>query len=195
MKLRISAPARIVGTAFALLAASAIANAADTKPPAAAATPPAAPVSTEPQNTSATYGDWTLRCSRADAPQAPRICEIVFPFPIQGQQGLFAQLVIGRVSPKDPWKATVIMAPNIGFPSSVKLSLDDKDTQAIDLPWRFCMPGGCRADTDLKEDDLKRWKAAAGPAHLTFKDSTSHDVPMPVSLRGFAQALDGLAKS
>lgn len=189
MKLRISAPARIVGTAFALLAASATANAADTKAPAVQ---PAAPVSTEPQNTSATYGDWTLRCSRADTPQAPRVCEIMLPFQIQGQQGPFAQLAIGRVSPKDPWKATVIAVPNVAFPSSIKLSLDDKDTQIIDLTWRYCVPNGCRADTDLKEDELKRWKAAAGPARMQFKDSTGREITAPVSLRGFTQALDGL---
>jgi len=189
MKFRVSAPVRIAGTAFALLAISVTAKAADPKAQAPA------PVSSEPQNTSASYGDWTLRCSRGEAPQATRVCEIVLPYQIQGQQGPFAQLAIGRVSPKDPWKATVIMTPNIAFPSSIKLSLDDKDTQTIDLTWRYCVPNGCRADADLKEDDLKRWKAAAGPARMQFKDSTGREINAPTSLRGFAQAIDGLAKS
>jgi len=164
-----------------------VAFAADSKD----APPP--PVSAEPQTTSATYGDWILRCSRAN--DAQRVCEIALPFSIQGQQGLFAQLAVGRVGPKEPYKMTIIMAPNVSFPSSVKLSLDDKDTQPIDLSWRFCVAGGCRADADIKEDEVKRWRAQSTNAQLQFKDSSGREIKIPVSLRGFAQAMDALAKS
>ncbi len=153
-------------------------------------------VGSDPQSTSATYGDWVLRCSRnGDAPTAPRVCEIVQSFQIQGQQGLYAQLAIGRVSPKDPLKITVVMQPNVSFPSSIKLSIDEKDTQPIDLGWRRCLPGGCFADAEVKDDDLKRWKTQTGNGRLLFKDGAGRDVPLPFSFRGLPQALDGLAKS
>ena len=45
---------RIAVSAFAIATASTAVQAADAPPP----------VSAEPQNTSATYGDWILRCSR-----------------------------------------------------------------------------------------------------------------------------------
>jgi invasion protein IalB len=189
MKMRITAPGVAAGALFVMLtgAGAWAADSKDTAPP---------PVSAEPQNTSATYGDWTLRCSRAgEGGQAARVCEVGLAFQVQGQQGPFAQLAIGRVSAKDPWKATLVAVPNIGFPSSVKLSLDDKDTQPIDLNWRYCIPGGCRAEADLKDDDLKRWKAQTGPARMQFKDSTGREITAPVSLRGFPQALEALAKS
>ena len=185
---RTAAPCLFAAAAFiAISIAGAQAQTKDAAP---------APVGSEPQTTSATYGDWVLRCSRnGDAPTAPRICEIVQSFQIQGQQGLYAQLAIGRVSPKDPLKITVVMQPNISFPSSIKLSIDEKDTQSIELVWRRCLPGGCFADAEVKDDDMKRWKAQTGNGRLLFKDGAGHDVPLPFSFRGLPQALDGLAKS
>lgn len=189
-RVRIAASVRLAGVAIAIALASAVgAQAADSKAPPAPAGP-------EPQNTSATYGDWILRCSRVgDGAQAQRVCEVVLPFQIQGQQGIFAQLAIGHVGPKDPLKITLMMAPNVSFPSSVKLMVDEKDQQPIELNWRFCVAGGCRADTEAKDDEIKRWKAQTGNGLLQFKDSAGQEIKMPVSLRGLAQALDGLAKS
>jgi invasion protein IalB len=177
---------RIAVSAFVLAAASInAAQAADPKDPA--------PVGTEPQNTSATYGDWTLRCSRTG--DAARVCEVALPFQLQGQQGPFAQLAFGHVAAKDPMHATFLVTPNVAFPSNVRLTTDDKDAQPIDLNWTTCIAAACRADGELKDDQLKRWKALAAPAKLQFKDSTGREIAVPVSIRGLAQALDALPKS
>jgi invasion protein IalB len=174
---------RIAVSAFAIAVGSAAALAADAPPP----------VSAEPQNTSATYGDWTLRCSRTG--DAARVCEVALAFQVQGQQGPFAQLAIGRVTAKDPLHITFQVIPNIAFPSNVKLTTDDKDAQPVDLNWATCIPAGCRADGEFKDDQLKRWKALAAPGKLQFKDSTGREIAVPVSNRGLAQALDALPKS
>ncbi len=112
-------------TAFAIATASISGvRAADTS------TTPA--IGAEPQNTSATYGDWILRCSRTgEGDKAVRVCEVALPFQLQGQQGPFAQLAFGRVNPKDPLHITFIMSPNVAFPSDVKMMTDDKDAQPI----------------------------------------------------------------
>ena len=182
---------RIAASAFALaIASSAFAYAADTN------TPP--PVSAEPQNTSATYGDWILRCSRSgDGAQAVRVCEIAQPFQVQvqGQQAPFGQLAIGRANAKDPLHVTFVMSPNVAFPSDVKLMTDDKDTQPVVLSWSTCIPSACRADGELKDDQLKRWKALTANGHLVFKQSGGQPTPITVSIRGLPQALDALAKS
>jgi invasion protein IalB len=181
---------RIAVSAFAISAASIVgAYAADTKD-----APP--PVGTEPQNTSATYGDWTLRCSRTgEADKTVRVCEVMLPFQLQGQQAPFAQLAIGHVNPKDPMHATFLVSPNVAFPSNVKLSADDKDAQPVELSWSTCIAAACRADGEFKDDQLKKWKAFAAPARLQFKDSTGRELAIPISVRGLAQALDALAKS
>lgn len=182
---------RIAATAFAMSSASiAGLHAADT------ATPP--PVSAEPQNTSATYGDWILRCSRSgDGPQAVRVCEIAqsFQINVQGQQTPFGQLAIGRANAKDPLHITFIASPNVAFPSDVRLMTDDKDAQPVVLNWSTCIPAYCRADGEFKDDQQKRWKALAAGGHVVFKQSGGQVTPIAVSVRGLAQALDALAKS
>jgi invasion protein IalB len=180
---------RTAVTAFVIATTSiAGAQAADTS-----ATPP---IGAEPQNTSATYGDWILRCSRTgEADKMVRVCEVMLPFQLQGQQGPFAQLAFGHVSPKDPLHITFIMSPNVAFPSDVKLMTDEKDAQPIGLNWTTCVPSVCRADGEFKEDQLKRWKGLTASGQLVFKQSNGQPTPIPVSVRGLAQALEALAKS
>jgi len=182
-------PSVLAVLASAILLAAPMTTRAETKD----AAPPAVPA--EPQNTSATYGDWVLRCSRPADPAAQKVCEIVQSFSIQGQQGLYAQIAIGRVGPKDPMKMTLLMLPNISFPSSVKVSSSDNDPQPVELVWRRCTPGGCIADTELKDDQVKRWRGLSGSGHLQFKDANGRDLSVTVSFRGLEQALDGLSKS
>ena len=162
-------------------------------PTPAQANPP--PVAADPQATTAAFGDWMLRCQRAGEDAKPlKICEIVQTLQAQGQ-GPVAQIAIGRIEPKDPLKITVVVPHNIVIPGSVRLSIDEKDTGPADLPWRRCMPIGCIADLELKDDLLRRWRAQAAVARLSFKDSTGREVAWPWSFRGLAQALDALAKS
>ena len=181
---------RIAVSAFVLTTASiAGAYAADTAAP---------PVGAEPQNTSATYGDWILRCSRTgEGDKAARACEIALPFQIQvgGKEAPFGQLAIGRATVKDPFHITFIMSPNVAFPSDVKLMTDDKDTQSVALSWSTCIPSLCRADGEFKDDQLKRWKALTANGQLIFRQSNGQPTPIPVSVRGLPQALEALAKS
>ena len=117
-------------------------------------------------------------------------------FQAQGQQGLYALLAIGKIGPKEPLRITYAMQPNISFPSTVKLSTDDKDTQPVELTWVKCVPGnGCFADAEMKDAQLTRWKAQSGMGRLVFKDGFGKDIQIAFSFRGLAQALDGLAKS
>jgi invasion protein IalB len=179
-------------TALALAFGSA-ASAADAAPPAAA---PPAPVSADPQDTSATYGTWTLRCQRS-APGAPtaRVCAVIQAIQFQGQQGVVAQIIVARASAKDPMHINIILPVNISFPSKVRAMIDEKDTQPVELAWQRCLPNGCIAETELKEDVLKRWKAQSDAGRLEFTDAQGRDLAMPFSFKGFAQALDGFAKS
>jgi invasion protein IalB len=176
---------RIAASAFALAIAASTATAADAPPP----------VSAEPQNTSATYGDWILRCSRAT--DGTHVCEVMQPFQVQaqGQQAPFGQLAIGRLGGKDPMHVTFIMSPNVSFPSDVRLMTDEKDPQPVVLNWSSCVPATCRSDGEFKDDQLKRWKALTANGRLVFKAAGGQVFPITVSVRGLAQALDALGKS
>lgn len=169
---------------------------ADGVPKPEAAKPPPGPVSTDPQMTTANYGDWVLRCQRiGDGAAAQRLCDVAQSIQTQGAQAPIAQIAFGRIAAADPLRLTLVLPPNISFPSSPRMAVDDKDPRTIDLSWRRCLPDGCFADAEMKDDLLQHWRAQTTQGQLRFKDSAGRDVALPFSFRGLAQALDALAKS
>ncbi len=170
-----------------LLCASA---SAQTKPPAAA--PPPA-VGSEPGSTTATYGDWTLRCERAEG-DGKRACEVGIAVQVQGQRAPVAQIAFGRPPGADLLRMVAVLPVNIRFPSAVKVAASDKDPQPIELAWSRCLPVGCFAELASSGDAVRRLRAEAGPARLSFVDAAGRNIGLPISLRGLPQALDALAK-
>ena len=166
------------------------------KPPAPApASKPAAaaPVSNEPTTTTASYGDWVLRCQKIEqAGLPPRVCEVAQSVQLQGQTAPIAQIAIGA-PPKEGTRLTILLPNSVSFPSSVKVSTGEKDSFGIDLSWKRCLPGGCFAEAAPKDDILRNWRTQES-GHITFTDGTGRDVKLPFSLRGLAPALDALAK-
>lgn len=162
--------------------------------PAATPAPTQPPIPNEPQSTVATYGDWVLRCVRQGGAQGSRICEVAQTIQVQGQQGPLAQVAFGRVQRTNPMKLTMVLPNNVSFPSVVRVTMDERDTQPFDLAWRRCLPGACIAEGEPTAAVIQRFRARTEPARVTFKDAGGRDVVIPFSFRGLAQALDALAK-
>ncbi len=153
------------------------------------------PVSNEPESTAAIFGDWTLRCSYVEnAGQRMKLCEVIQSLTLQGQTNPFLQIAMGRISPKEPTKLTVVVPNNISFPSTVRFSIDDKDPSPIDLAWRRCLPGGCYADAEFKDDQIGRWRQQSEKGQLQFDDGAGRKITLPFSFRGLAQSIDALNK-
>lgn len=202
------APAAALSASMLLLALSLFAGAAMAqsvaKPgnaaPAPAAMAPAAaaqaiaPVPAEPSTTTASFGDWVLRCQRiGEGDAGPRICEVGQSMQAQGQRAPIAQIAIGRLAAGEPLRVTVVLQPDLSFPSSVQVTGDNTGPM-LDLAWRRCLPGGCFADAVAKDDLLKRWRGLTEPGRIVFKSAAGRDVAIPLSFRGLAPALDALAK-
>ncbi len=176
---------------------SASAQSASPKPaaPPAAAPAPAAAIPAEPSSTTASFGDWTLRCQRlADAGKTVRICEVAQVLQAQGQQAPIAQVALGRVANGEPVRVTAVMPVSVSFPSSVQITMGEKDAKPVELPWRRCLPTGCFAEAAPGDDVLKQWRKASEPGRILFKDAAGRDLALPLSARGLDQALDALAK-
>jgi invasion protein IalB len=172
------------------------------KPPAARAAQPQAttqapaPVSSEPEMTTASYGAWTLRCQRRqEAGAEGRLCEVEESIVPQGQQNPIAQVAVARPSPKEDFRVTAVLPTNVTFPSTAKISDGEKDP-GVELTWRRCLQGGCIADNILKEDSLRSWRneTSEDTGHLAFVDASGRPVNIQFSFRGFAQAMEALAK-
>ena len=161
---------------------------------APAAAVPAAPVSSVPQTTTAAYGDWLLRCERVGEPDKnQRLCEIAETLQVQGQ-GTVAQIAFSRAAAAGQLRVVTLLPVNVALPGAVSLAIDDKDAQPIELAWRRCLPGGCLADGDMKDETQKRWRALTERGEIRWKNSGGQDVVLPFSFRGFSQAVDALLK-
>jgi invasion protein IalB len=82
---------------------------------------------------------------------------------------------------------------NVLTQAPVGLRLDDADP-GLTAPFVRCIPAGCFAEFELKDDLLKKFRAAEGVGKLTFKDAAGHDLVVPVSMKGFRAAYDSLPK-
>ena len=172
---------------FALLALTGAA-AAQTKP----AAPP--PVSADPSLTTAAFGDWTMRCEKPSVDRSQHICEAVQTVQLPNQAAPVAQIAFGHAASADPVKLVIVLPVDVWFPSTVRVTGADKDTQAVDLAWRRCLPVGCFAENGTPDDALRRWRGETGQGRITYKDGLNRDVVVPISFRGLAQALDALPK-
>lgn len=152
---------------------------------AAGISPPAS-AQPAPQTTTATYQDWVVRC---EAPaDKPKVCEIAQGIQARADQGLIAQVVVGRPSKSDPVRLIVELPPGVWLPAGAVLQAGEKATP-LSLTFKTC-PRACFADTELKPEQVQALKTATGGGTLTFEDGARQKVQLPISFNGFAAALD-----
>ena len=145
-----------------------------------------------PQRTTATYEDWTVRCEMQGTPPV-KTCEMAQSTTAQGQPNPITQVAVGRANKSDPVRVVFQVPVNVWLPVGLKFVYDDKEP-AVPAAFKRCAPIGCFADTELKDDVVKKLRARATPGYFEFKDAAQRDVKIPVSFKGFGQALDALAK-
>lgn len=188
---------RVFLTALAILVGSASAAPAQQPPPPAAKadkteTPRTIP--STPSSTTATYGDWVLRCFRIEDATAGRLCEVVQVLRSQGQSGAVAQIAFGRVPKGRGLRMTVVLPHDVSFPSVVRVIVGDGEASLFDLAWRHCLPSGCLADAEVPAASLERLRTAGVAAGLVVTTAAGKAVRLPVSLSGLSQALDAAGK-
>jgi invasion protein IalB len=137
-----------------------------------------------------------MRCRRIDnTPGSATSCEVAQTLQVQGQ-GPIAEIAFGSPPGKDAsagMRVVVVLPNNVTLAGPVLMSIDEKD-KPVELTYRRCLPAGCFADTDAKDEILARWRTQAGRGRLAFKDGANRDITLPFSFRGLAQALDAMAK-
>ena len=182
------------GTQRALLLLAAIATVAGLSLPASAQTAPAKPAApaaapavdpNAPQTTTATYQDWVVRCATPEG--SARICEAVQSVQVQGQQGLIAQIVLGRVKKDEPVRMIIELPRGVWLQGAVTVQVSEK-AAPMTLAYTRCL-NGCLAELELKNDQLNALKAAEGPGIINFVDGTQRKVQLPLSFKGFSAAL------
>nr|WP_321460171.1 invasion associated locus B family protein [uncultured Cohaesibacter sp.] len=167
---------------------------------ARAQTPKAKPTEaqqSDPSVTTATYGDWVLRCvtAKADADKAPeRLCEIVQTIQVKGQT--VAQIALGRRAKAEALTMTAVLPVNIALPGkafvAAEIVKDKAPEGVINLVWRHCLQGSCVAVAQLADKELKALLAASENGALGFVEASGRQIMIRLSWNGFSAALDAL---
>ena len=169
------------------------------RPSAAPARPAPAPGSVAqtpslesgPTATTATYGDWVVRCSQSGDTQ---VCEVAQTIYMQGQQAPIAVVAIGREKKTAPLRMVLQLPLNVNVATRAKIALREGEA-AIELNFENCIPTGCFAVVQPADDTMKRLRAHTEPGRISYKDASQRDVAFQFSLRGLSLALDALLKS
>src|SRR5262249_49103037 len=168
---------------------------AQTQHQAPAPAPQAAPAAVDqnPQRTTASYGDWTVRCELAPGPPPQRNCEMDQLVQMPGQPNPISRVLIPLPQKGEPPKFFIQLPINVSFATPLKLTMNDKDA-GITTPFRRCVPAGCVAEIDLKDDLQKKFRAATEQGRILYKNAADQDMTIPLSFKGFAQAFEALLK-
>jgi invasion protein IalB len=146
-----------------------------------------------PQRTTATYGDWVVQCETQAQQPHEKVCDMAQVAQVQGKNLPFSRVAIAHPTKGQPVKLVVQVPVNASFSKNVRIQTGDADP-GIAAPFALCTPNGCFADFDIKDDMMKKLRAASGAGRLSFAEAGGHDVTVPLSFNGFAQAFDALAK-
>jgi invasion protein IalB len=169
---------------FAVFAGSALAQTAPR---------PASPAShaATPDATTASFGDWILRCGRgSDVPPLQRSCELYHTVAKQGDGGSRAMIALGRLPGTKPLLVTAMVPPNVSLPAVPRVQIDGREPLSIDLAWTRCAPNACFATAVVADEVLRKMKANKDPGRLLYRDANDQEVVLAVSFRGFAEGWD-----
>ena len=154
---------------------------------------PPVPVSANPERTTASFGDWVMRCEGVGTP-VKRVCEVAQVFSVQGQAAPIAQIAIGRLEAGGNKQVTLVLPPNVALLIKPQINVAKAGAAAIELLWQRCVPGACLASVSIADSVLAGLSAEAEPGRIAFKDAADREVTLQLSFRGLAPALDALAK-
>jgi invasion protein IalB len=150
----------------------------------------------EPSSTSASYGDWIMRCQRlGDGADADRVCEAAQLIHAQDQQNPVAEVAIGRLKKTDPLRLTIVLPVNIALSTPPRLSLNGKDVDGLNFVWLKCLPGGCYANALLTDDVVRRWRDETDARRITWNDGSGRESAVGLSFNGLGSAIDALNRA
>jgi len=112
---------------------------------------------------------------------------------VQGKNVPFSRVAVQHPVKGRSVRLVVQLPVNVSLPSNVRIQASDADPGLI-APFDRCVPAGCFADFDLKEDAIRKFRDANGAGRMTFKAADRREISVPVSFKGFGQAFDVLAK-
>jgi invasion protein IalB len=152
-----------------------------------------APVSSVPERTTASFGDWIMRCEAGTAP-GKRICEVALILTAQGQTAPIAQVAVGKGPAAEGKPTTVVLPHNVSLTTRPRIVFAKTSDAPVELSWQRCTPGACFASVTLSSDAAKTLGTQTEAGKIVYKTAAEQEITLPLSFRGLAQSLEALSK-
>ena len=166
---------------------------------------------TEPTSTTATYGNWTVRCATSvpqttDRQPPVKVCEMTTRLTLKGNDGQtrpLLQIAIGRPPGAETTRIVLQVPVDVALREPVTVSLDQAAASeeapktapkepVLSATYLSCSPRGCLAETEIAADVVGRLRAAQ-TMNVSFASLVGDKrIIVPVPLAGFAEAAAAL---
>ena len=83
--------------------------------------------------------------------------------------------------------------PDVWIDGGLKFVTEGKDP-GISAKIRWCTAERCVAEAEVDQMVLTKFRTRTEPGQLEFKEASQQDVAIPVSFKGFAEAVDWMQK-
>lgn len=167
-------------------------------------TPVAAQNAGQPSSTTATFGNWLLRCRLIEASEN-QICEMTHTIQVAArdektgqvsQPQVLAQIAIGRLPGDDALKIVLQLplAVALRHPVTIRTAASaeafetDAAEPVVSPAYVYCQAGGCLADAVLAPETVDKLRSASH-AQIGFTDMQGREIKLPLAMNGFADAL------
>jgi invasion protein IalB len=111
---------------------------------------------------------------------------------VQGRNVPFSRVAVEHPAKGQPAKLVVQVPINASFATNVRITTADNDPGLM-APFARCLPNGCFSEFELRDDLMRKFRGS-GVGKLAYADAGGHDITVPLSFKGFAQAFDALAR-
>jgi invasion protein IalB len=148
----------------------------------------AQPAMAQQERLKSTHDDWLVKCGQP-AGASQEICWVEQKVTSEDRPNV-GLTVIYRPAKKGEEGTLQIQAPlGVMLPRGLGLKIDDKDVGNV--PFLRCLKSGCLAHAQVPDDLLNQFKAGGTAIFIVF-DTPEAGIGIPIALKGFAEAIDGV---
>lgn len=135
------------------------------------------------------HGDWIVACNAIAKGKSCTVSQ-QHTDSRSGQRVLAIEL--GAPAADGGARATLVLPFGLQLDKGVVLQVDEA---AASAPFAFktCLPAGCIVETALTRQVLDAWRKGTNIKLKAFAADTGGEVPLTISLKGLAQAMDRAA--
>lgn len=151
---------------------------------AVSAAPSFAAEANQPSQTTATFGNWTVRCNTV-AKTSEKVCEMVHLIQSKEKKGALANVAIGKLPGQSAFRIVVQLPLDNRLAQPVELSVGGKSL--VTLPYETCFPAFCVAGGEFPDAASEAFKQGKNFV-IAYKSRNGADRKIQASLNGFTDA-------